>query len=363
MSPFVKPGDSTTFDYDLRPYTWNGKGTTPYYVIETQLVDYSAPNFTLDAAIDQIKSPSQTDLFRRMNPVCGNPVVTIRNTGSMPLTSATITYGIEGGVQRTYQWTGNLKFLQTADVELGPIIWAAVSTNFVASISGPNGVGEEDDYPYNNSMRTSVTIPTVYPSRVVFELKTNKNPEETTYQIRDVNGNVVFERKNLEAVKLYSDTLDLQNGCYEFRLLDAGGNGLAWWADTAAGNGSMRVRDPGTKKTLRTFDPDFGSEIYQQFNVGALVLGVPSAPETGSHISLYPNPTSGTLNLRLDLPRRQDALITVNNLLGQSLLERTEKDVDFRMVTLDLSGLPPGTYIVSVQTGTEVVSRKVVVGE
>jgi hypothetical protein len=360
LTPWVTPGDSVTLDYDVEGYSWNGQGTTPYYDIETQLVTYSAPNFTLDAAIDQIKAPSTTDAFKRMNPICGGPVITIQNTGSTPLTSLTITYGISGGTQSVYHWTGNLKFLERADVHLDPFSWSGTSHTFQAVISEPNGGA--DEYPYNNMQRSDYTFPPEYPSQVIFDLKTNNFGEETSYEITDAStGQVVWSRKELAGATVYKDTLNLPNGCYEFRLRDAGGDGLSWWANTDAGTGYMRVRRGSNNSIITTFNPDFGSEIYQQFTVGYFLAAVPEAPVVGENrMEVYPNPTHGEFSLDLKLSRRQDVEVMVRDLLGRTIHDRTISGTTGDVLNLDLTGQPAGVYIVSVRTDAGVISRKIV---
>ena len=69
------------------------------YVTESQLISYGAPNFSLDAEVYDILSPIVDSLKRRHNPICNNPLIAIRNDGSTPLTSLTITYGVEGAAQ------------------------------------------------------------------------------------------------------------------------------------------------------------------------------------------------------------------------------------------------------------------------
>ena len=359
LTPWVRPGDSVTLDYNVAPYTWNNQGSRPYWVIETQLVSYSAPNFTLDASVEQIKSPSRTDIWKRMNPICANPVITIRNTGTTPLTSLKITYGVGGAPQSTYNWTGNLGFLQETDVTLGTFSFAGTG-NFQVSISEPNGGA--DQYAANNSMQSTFTYPPEYPSNVIFELRTNNLGYENSYEIRDAAGNVVHSRANLDNATFYRDTLTLAPGCYEFRLRDEGGDGLDWWANRSqAGTGSMRVRRGDNGSAVQTFNPDFGSEIYQQFTVGYKLSDVADERRNNTHVSIYPNPTSGEINVALDLGRRQDALITVRDLLGRTIHERAAKGVERELITIQLLDPVPGTYIVSVETASGMTSRKVVV--
>lgn len=367
LTPWVTPGDSVTLDYNVTPYTWNGQGSSPYYQIETQLVTYGAPNFTLDAALDAVKAPSTTDLYKRMNPICSNPVVVIRNTGSTPLTSLDIIYGIAGGPTRTFNWTGQLNFLETAEVKLGAIDWGgATSPTFLAAIANPNGGA--DEYANNNVKELPIKLPAVFPAKLIFELRTNLQPEENSYKLIDLaTGRVVFERSELEPQTTYSDTLTLPDGCYEFRLEDLGGDGLNWWANPDAGAGSMRIRRGETGSTLRTYNNgDFGGEIYEQFTVGAPLISdapsVPGAIETTSSMDVHPNPTSGEFVIDLRLARSAShGILSVTNMIGAEVYRRDLTNVTSGAYTVNLQGFPSGAYMVAVRAGEERISRKIVV--
>ena len=72
---------------------------------------------TKQEIVDIIK-PSLKDEYSRMNPICGKPLIKVRNYGKDPLTSIDINYGVIGGAVHTYKWNGNLNFLQEEEVEL-----------------------------------------------------------------------------------------------------------------------------------------------------------------------------------------------------------------------------------------------------
>ncbi|MEO5929885.1 MAG: peptide-N-glycosidase F-related protein [Candidatus Kapaibacterium sp.] len=358
ITPYVTQGDSASFDYSIENYTWNGQGSTPYYDIETQVVSYSKPNFVLDAAVEHIKSPSKTDLYRRMNPICSNPIVTIKNTGSTPLTALTITYGIAGAKQSTFTWTGHLDFLQTEDVELGSFEWAGGNAPFQVSVSAPNNGA--DQYANNDIMQSAYDFPPQYPSNVIFELKTNAQGADNSYVIRDAVGNVVFERNNLDGNTTYKDSLNLPNGCYEFRLVDQGGDGLSWWANPDAGNGFMRLRNGANGGLIKTFNPDFGTEIYQQFTVGYYLADADEPAAEKSHVSVFPNPTTGEFTVDLAMAKHEDLTIAVTNVLGRTIYQRAFKNMLADHVNLDLAGNPAGLYFVTVKSAEGTITRKIV---
>ena len=208
LTPFVTPGTNASLDHDVQPYS-DTDGNWDYYQIEDQLVCYSDPNFTLDAAIDDIIAPSKDQMWGRMNPVCTSPIVRIRNTGSTPLTSLTITYGLSGATPSTYHWTGNLKIDETADVTLGTFAWAYGTPDFVVTASSPNG--GTDQYAPNNTKISKFTYPYVMPPMFVVWFKTNNNAGEDTYTIKNDAGTIVYSNNGAIANHQYKDTVFLHN--------------------------------------------------------------------------------------------------------------------------------------------------------
>ena len=66
-------------------------------------------NFNTDAEIYDVITPSTTDYYSRKNPVCYDPEIIVRNNGTSPLTSLNFEYGVSGGIQQYYSWTGEIK--------------------------------------------------------------------------------------------------------------------------------------------------------------------------------------------------------------------------------------------------------------
>jgi len=354
LTPYVSPGDSVVLDYNIEPYTWNGQGSAPNFVIETQLISYSPPNFTLDAAISDIKAPSNADIYKRMNPVCHNPVITIKNTGSTPLTSLIITYGIEGGQMNTFNWSGNLAFMQSEDVKLNEVNWLVAKNSFIANVSAPNG--GTDQYEFNNVMRTSYNFTPGYPNDLIFEYKTNNAPNENSYTLKDDLGNIILSKSGFTANTTYRDTVHLPEGCYELRFVDTDEDGLSWWANND-GSGYFRIRKVGAG-TLKSFNSDFGAEIYHQFTVG-YGLEINEIHDK-DFIKIYPNPSGGIFHFDFDLQDKQDISIQIFDHNGSLISESKLHGIMSDLIPVDLSVQPAGIYFISIMLKDRTVNRKVV---
>ena len=80
-----------------------------------------------------------------------------------------------------------------------------------------------------------------------------------------------------------------------------------------------------------------------------LTDGVDEATEVLEGVSVFPNPTAGRLELRLDLPAATYLRATVYDLTGRQLLDRDYGSQLQLSETLDLSAYPAGVYLLRVQ--------------
>jgi zinc-dependent metalloproteinase lipoprotein len=109
---------------------------------------------SLDAGISSIIAPVAGSSG------CNNsvtPKVVITNAGTTTLTSATITYNMDGGTNQVYNWTGSLTTGSTATVTLNAYTGLSVATHtFSATTSSPNGGA--DGFAGNNNMTATFTV-------------------------------------------------------------------------------------------------------------------------------------------------------------------------------------------------------------
>ncbi len=111
----------------------NAARTTPQVV--TGLPDLGVTNFT--AATAGLCNGTTT------------PTMTIKNEGSIAITSATASYSINGGTPVTQSWTGNLAAGATATVTFPQTTLPAGANSIVGSVTAPNGTS---DYNGMNNM-------------------------------------------------------------------------------------------------------------------------------------------------------------------------------------------------------------------
>ncbi|MBK8847863.1 MAG: hypothetical protein IPO27_15490 [Bacteroidetes bacterium] len=319
LTPSVQAGDTITLDYSLPPLGNPGQSN---YRVNNQLVTYGAANFNLDASIDFVKAPTTRTEYQRINPLCANPVVVLKNTGVTSLTSATITYGRVGGITSTYSWQGNLAFLDTQEVTLPIPDWASSpSDKFIAYVSLPNG--NADMYANNDTSYSTFTVPVQLPSYIYFELKTNNLPGQNNYTLKDDAGNILISRSGLSANTVYRDTVNLVNGCYILRLKDNAGDGLSFWNNPNQGSGYIRVRSAVNNALIRSFTSDFGDNIYFQFTAGFLLPVAETASEGISDMTIFPNPGADLIMANITASQGQVMHLYISDLHGKMVYTDT----------------------------------------
>jgi len=352
LTPYVNPNQVDTILMTMDPYTSPNGGSV--YTIGSELVYYGPINFSLDASLDDIISPTTNPLYSRLNPAC-NPQVVIRNTGSTPITSLDITYGALGGISNTYHWTGNLLFDDTNKVTLPAISLATSITPamFRAKVSNPNGAA--DQYGNNDSMLSAFTNVPVFPSSFIIQFSTNAAASEDSYFIADDLGNIVHQKGGFANNTHYRDTVTLPWGCYHFEIDDAGKDGISFFANND-GNGTLSFSKIPSG-VLKSFQADFGTSIIQDFTVGG-ALAVTETENQPIDYTVYPNPANNQITVSQLLKSDMDKDIRMYSELGALVYEQhisagTDKQ---SISTYDLA---PGIYCLVVSNADGVVVKKI----
>ncbi|MFH2096358.1 MAG: C25 family cysteine peptidase [Bacteroidota bacterium] len=125
------------------------------YIGTVDIINIASNN---DAALYSIDVPA--DVYDCPQTI--TPTVTIRNMGSLNLTSCNVSYILDGGSPVTVPWTGNLMQYTTAVVTFPSISLTQGNHTFQAYTSLPNGVA--DEYTANDSQNKNFTVNNVTPS-------------------------------------------------------------------------------------------------------------------------------------------------------------------------------------------------------
>lgn len=195
---------------------WLDSANTGILVVDGK--NCSEPLYSLDAGVSQITAP---DAFL-CNVQLIEPQVIIRNYGSTPITSFTIAYQIDGGLINSLEWTGYLEFLNPAYITLPETTLASGEHTLWVSVTQPNGTSDE------NLLNDGIfyTFVTTTGDNVNVNIVCDYWAEETSFEIADLQGNVLYSESGFSSFETYSFDLCLPAGCYTFSILDAYGDGM-----------------------------------------------------------------------------------------------------------------------------------------
>ncbi len=91
------------------------------------------------------------------------------------------------------------------------------------------------------------------------------------------------------------------------------------------------------------------------------VTGITQLNETES-IKMYPNPTSGSVNLEMDFDGSKEVSVSISDLAGKNIANISLGTINGQTIkNIDLTGLAQGTYTVKIKTDSESFISKLVI--
>ena len=349
LTPFVMNLSDFTVEYDITDDPYGN------YRMEGQIISYGAPNMSHDVELMDILSPNNRKVLSRWNPVCEDPVVSIRNNGSEPMVACTFLYGVTGEEPQSYVWEPEspLAFLEEADVSLpydAPDYTQGDDDDlldFSVDVTLSNGLDEEVS---NGQGHSSFRRPPTWAyndlddNRIIIWTKTNNNPFETSVELTNRNNTLIWSKSYDQANTIYRDTLELNAGCYRFTVKDADDDGLEFWANNDGG-GYVRFKKVAGGN-FSNLESDFGKSISQAFrfetNLISAVEEEVAIVETPS-ITVFPNPTKGIVKLSV-VGFKESVDWVLRNSLGQQIDTGNYTPSEGYLLNLDLSNHGSGMY-------------------
>ena len=214
-----------------------------------------------------------------------------------------------------------------------------------------------NDYHKNDTIRYSFPDALQVGTVATVKIKTDNNPQETTWVITDPDGVIIGSGgPYAAAATTYTEDVNLGFGtCYQFTIYDAGGNGICCGAN---GNGYYKLTSGSvTIESGTQFGSSESAQFYSQSGVG-----VPSAGNV-LKASVYPNPATNiaTLTFSTDLPEK--ASVKVYDMLGNEVMNIAARQYDpgRHEIQLDCSTLPSGLYNARLSSGNKALNLKLTV--
>lgn len=268
-----------------------------------------------------------------------DPKVLMSNNGSNAITSAELEVLVNGEWLKTFEWSGNLPSLQSETIDLGAISFPVEALNTlevrIKSINGGIDEASSNDIASLEFKGSPETVGKV----LKLSIRTDTNPQETTWKIINLTtGETVLEGGPYdEANHMYTETLDITgDGCYDFTIFDAGGNGL---------DGGVYGLKAGS--TTIFSGSTFGESESNEFSY-EVTANVEESLDCS--VNIYPNPTDGILNV----VSKGEQIVVVYNTVGQIVFE----GICDGLLQIDMKHFGAGIYAIKVGNETQRVVVK-----
>ncbi len=194
--------------------------------------------------------------------LCDNIVtapVEFFNFGTDTITSLTINYQLNGAASVAVNWEGTLISGESAFIDLELNSLQNGNNTILISTSNPNN--EADEIPDNDSFSKDFEV--LEDGLVItLELVLDDYPEETTWELQDNAGNILYSGGNYNGQDNATITENWclrEDDCFTFVLLDSYGDGLA------EGNGSYSIFDTEGNVYASIINVNFGGGELNDF--------------------------------------------------------------------------------------------------
>jgi hypothetical protein len=300
-----------------------------------------------------------------------SPIFKLANQGNVDLTSATITYNINGGTDQVMEWTGSISTLGSENVLLDPYTFIATDLNTItATVSMPNGVADENADVINTSEATLGAAPEGG-YMVEVEILTDNYGDETYWQISSSNGDVVasggnpnvgldnigtgtfpppFSAESYGNNQAVSVWVELPaNDCYTFHITDYYGDGFLgagyYQLNDFEGN-EIISEDALADEEINDFSGEAASKI-EELNI--------------SNFNVYPNPTSDVAHIAFNLVDSKNVRIEVLDLTGRVVYAENMGQLasGSQLIDVDAKQIGNGMYIFNIYAGNQRISERV----
>ncbi|MBO7133514.1 MAG: T9SS type A sorting domain-containing protein [Bacteroidales bacterium] len=275
------------------------------------------------------------------------PTITVKNASEFVVTSVTASYTC-GDLSAEKTFEVSIAAGATANLEFDPVTIPVGEGTISFVVTSVNGGENQTQTPKT----ANFNVKSHNGEGFRLSLTADYNGTETSWEIKDRRNNVIYSGNAGEYTgsPVITDFC-LGAGCYTFTLKDRGGNGLTgfygWFY-----MGDATFTNLNTNETLLSVD---GSEEFSTKTINFCVEDLTeNAIETASEMSIYPNPTSGMLNITSN---EEIDSVEIFNSIGNTVVS---SKVAGNSSAIDMSNLPNGMYFVRVSTANGIETVKVV---
>ncbi len=289
-----------------------------------------------------------------------NISVDVQNSGNTPITSATIEVRDGSTTVNTVNWTGSLNTWDIATVNLGAV--PVTSTSNLKAVITTN-----DARATNNERNVEAYVAKVVPHDITVEVYTDNYPNETSWKIRKMSGQIVAHGGPYDAnadkltTKVHQVSLPSGDFCYKVELKDQYGDGINSGTNPADLYGlRIKVGTTVVFDLAHTSPWNFGNLVSKD---AAIKTDASSAIEENSitAMSISPNPIANSATISFTNAKQGTQELSIMNSLGQVVLSQQVQTVaGDNQIAIDFSEFEKGIYIVVLKNEGEAVFSKII---
>ena len=239
-------------------------GDYQFLIYTTLTVDTANFNDTLRTIVRQLprNDAAISAVTELPSPYCFDELSTalvLKNAGVDTLFSASVFYSLNAGPETQIDWTGALPPNATEPLPVTLNGFVDGANTLLAYSQLPNGLADED--PANDTLMRTFVVP-LDGEIITLNLTTDLFPNETTWQLEDEGGLILFEGGPYGFEQtLFSEDWCLAPGCYVFRIFDSFGDGMSYLGV----EGEYQIVDEQGTVLASIIEPAFGTEESNDF--------------------------------------------------------------------------------------------------
>ncbi len=310
--------------------------------LRTSTKDLAIPLFANDAEI-VIENYCNNSIESQCLTTTNTHKLFLYNRGTSNITSAIVNYDVNGGTSQEYLYTGNLAPNKYTTFEITTNETSGVLNARITSVNNTTDERNSNNLKSKSfSFGSSINTPSYNLSRVVFRLQRDQYGSETTWNLKDASGTILYFGGPYEdgvagqTSPLITENWTLsQDNCYSFTINDAYNDGIC----CAYGNGFYDIKS-NNDLTIIASGNSFGTSANHPFKTGIF-----EETEFDDVVFVYPNPINSLLSIKIPESFGRPLSYQVYNTLGQMVLFSESINIP---LDIDASSLLIGTYFIRI---------------
>lgn len=285
-----------------------------------------------------------------------NPKTRIYNNGSSTITSANITYNVNGGTNSNYTFNGSIPPATSLEITLPTITFTPTTTNTL-NVTVGNVNGAADQNTANNTLAKSAILLTTLidqSSFMTMDFTQDQYGSECTWKLYDEAANTILAQDgpwtdlSASGILLHSKSFTVSpNKCYRLDVADAYGDGV----NSGTGVGGYKLYGQNPPAALISSNGQYGKGESRWFKT-ASSLSVDKINGL-SELTVYPNPAKDMAKLNFSLEKASNLNIAVYDQLGQLVQTIAKGNFNAGTNTIEINTIALNSGIYSIRIDAE----------